>query len=152
METKRGQIQNAKDGFSFRPEAARPYGLRRVEVKNEHGAAKAKWEGRIRRRQRSSSGYMTCTATAADIKAIAQGIEHGVDSLSVRITLEREHAALYFAQESAGISWPADLWARKGEERIRGRKYVPKDEWTINRDAWEAIITEESGIYGLCKK
>ncbi len=148
VETKRGQIQNAKDGFSTggRP----PYGLRRVEVKNEHGAAKAKWEPdpktskvvqRIYDMYGKGSGY----------KAIAQALNtESIPSPSDRAGT-RTRCIIFCIKKPAGISWPADLWARKRKERIRGRKYVPKDEWTINRDAWGAIITEEQASMASAK-
>lgn len=140
VETKRGQIQNAKDGFSTggRP----PYGLRRVEVKNEHGAAKAKWEPdpntskvvqRIYDMYGNGSGYKSI-AQALNTESIPSPSGSRWNANTLHYILHKNQPA-YLGQQIYG--------REKGKNGSGEGKYVPKDEWTINRDAWEAIITEE---------
>lgn len=138
IETKRGQTQNAKAGYSTggRP----PYGLRRIEVRNEYGAVKAKWE--------------PDPETSKVVRRIYELYAKKIGYKKLAYTLNAEaipspSGGLWNANTLYYILWrnqPAYLgtliYNREDNER-RGKKTKPEETWTVNEGAWEAILTPE---------
>ena len=141
VETKRGQIQNAKDGFSTggRP----PYGLRRVEVKNEHGAAKAKWEPdpntskvvqRIYDMYGNGSGYKTI-AQALNTESIPSpsGSRWNANTLHY----------IFCTRISRHILASRSMGAKKGRTDPGKGSMFPKMSGRSTETRGKAIITED---------
>lgn len=149
IETKRGQQQNAKDGYSTggRP----PYGLRRVVTQNTFGANKARWEPdpetslivkRIYEMYIGGMGY----------KAIAYALnEESIPAPSGGLWLDN---TLYYILHK---NQPAYLGKQiYGREKARtsaiAGKFMPEESWIVKENAWEPIITVEMALAADAKR
>lgn len=141
VETKRGQIQNTKDGYSTggRP----PYGLKRIKVKNEHGGAKVKWGPDPEKSKIVCRIYDDYCNKKMGYKSIAQALNaESIPSPSGR--LWNANTLHYILHKNQHAYLGCQIYGReKGNGAIGAGKYAPEEEWTINRNAWEPIITEE---------
>ena len=140
VETKRGQIQNTKDGYSTggRP----PYGLCRVEVKNEHGAVKAKWEPDPDTSKVVQRIYgMYCKGIG--YKAIAQTLN--AESISAPSGgMWNANTLHYILHKNQQAYLGRQIYGREKNKNDSGlEKYQPEDEWTVRENAWQAIITQD---------
>lgn len=135
VETKRGQRETARQGFSTggRP----PYGLRRVEVQNVHGAKKAKWEPdpetapvvrRIFEAYASGQGYkkIAYSLNAEGIPA-PRGTAWNANTLHYLIHRNQE---AYLGNQIYG----------REDNQTEGVKERPREEWTLVEGAWEPIL------------
>lgn len=139
VETRRGQEQNAKDGYSTggRP----PYGLRRAEVKNEHGAEKARWE------------------PDPETSKIVQDIYHlyicGMGYKAIAAKLNREglpspsggtwnaNTLHYILHKNQDAYLGRQIYGRMKSHNNVNRRDTNKENWVIKEAAWEPIITEK---------
>lgn len=141
VETKRGQKQNAKDGYSTggRP----PYGLRITKIKNEHGKVKSRWEPdpetvpvvcRIYREYISGIGY----------NVIVDGLNRdGV--LAPSGGMWNKNTLHYILHKNQPAYLGCLVYGRENpreQQPIKG-KYTPEEEWVVTEGVWEAIITKE---------
>lgn len=148
IETKRGQEQNAKDGYSTggRP----PYGLRRITIKNSFGADKARWEPdpetslvvkRIYEMYIGGMGYKAI-AYALNQESIPAA-SGGLWSANTLHYILHKNQSAYLGKQIYG--------REKGRTSTKAGKYQPEDQWVIKENAWEPIITEEMASAAAAK-
>ncbi|MDO5116569.1 MAG: recombinase family protein [Synergistaceae bacterium] len=141
VETKRGQKQNAKDGYSTggRP----PYGLRATKTKNDYGKLKSRWEPdpekapvvrRIYREYASGMGY-NVIADSLNRDGV-QSPSGGMWNKNTLHYILHKNQPAYLGCLVYGRENPRDLQPVKG-------KYAPEEEWVVTEGVWEAIITKE---------
>lgn len=139
VETRRGQKQTAAQGFSCggRP----PYGLRRVEVKNEHGRGKVRWEPDpqtspvVRQIYEDFAGGKGQKAIAYDLNA------RGIPAPRGQYWTANSLHYLLFKNAPAYLG---QLVFNREDNSRPGHKFKPEEEWVIVKDAWEPIIDEET--------
>lgn len=140
IETRRGQVQNAKDGYSTggRP----PYGLRIGKVQNEHGKIKSIWEPdpeksiivrRIYDEYAAGRGY-NVISESLNRDAIPSPNGGQWNKNTLHYILHKNQLA-YLGCLVYGREKPRD---RQGTG-----KYNKPEDWIINEGAWEAIITKD---------
>lgn len=137
VETVRGQKQTAAQGYSCggRP----PYGLRRVETKNEFGKTKARWEpdpdtAPIVRR------IYTEFASGKGQKAIAYSLNaEGIPAPRGNFWTNNSLHYILFKNYHAYLG---NLVFNREDNSRPGHKYKPEDQWVVLKGAWEPIVEE----------
>ena len=140
VETRRGQEQNAKDGYSTggRP----PFGLRRVEVANEHGAVKARWEPDPVTAPIVRMIYELYTTDGLGYKAIAAKLNReGITSPSGNTW--NANTLHYILHKNRDAYLGRQIYGRMKSHNNEHRRNTDKSKWVIKENAWEPIITVE---------
>lgn len=140
VETRRGQEQNAKDGYSTggRP----PYGLKRVEVQNEHGAGKARWEPDAETAPIVREIYNLYTAGGQGYKSIAAKLNReSVPSPSGGTW--NSNTLHYILHKNQDAYLGRQVYGRMKSKNNDHRRDTDRTNWVIKEGAWKPIITEE---------
>lgn len=141
VETRRGQEQNARDGYSTggRP----PYGLRRVEVANEHGAVKARWEPDPATAPVVREIYELYTTEGMGYKAIAAKLNReGTPSPSGGSW--NANTLHYILHKNRDAYLGRQIYGRMKSHNSEHRRDTDKSKWVVRENAWQPIITEET--------
>ncbi len=147
VETRRGQKQTAAQGYSCggRP----PFGLRRVEVKNEHGKGKVRWEPDpeaaplVREIYASFAGGKGLKSIAYDLNARGLRSPRGGDW-----TVSSLHYILFKNQPA----YLGRLVFNREDNSRPGHKFKPESEWVTVENAWEPIIDGDTAARVAAKK
>ena len=147
VETKRGQKQTAAQGYSCG--GIPPFGLRRTEIKNEHGKAKIRWEPDpetaplVQEIYRSFAAGKGLKAIAYDLNARGIKAPRGGDW-----TQNSLHYILFKNQPA----YLGRLIFNREDNSRPGHKFKPESEWVVVNDAWPAIIDQETADIVAGKK
>lgn len=139
VETKRGQKETASQGYSCG--GTPPYGMKRVEVVNEHGKVKVKWA--------------PDTETAPIVRQIYDDYASGLGQKKIAYSLNASGIkaprgqfwtsnSLHYILFRNYHAYLGHLVFNREDNEHPGRKLKPESEWIIVKDAWEPIL--EQGV------